>query len=127
MREQVDALTGENNTLHTEVQRLRVAVESSKARTKEIWKLSCEQIAELDKVLAARDAEILQLKSQLAAKRDTSGAPPSGTSSISETVSVPAVTGSATTREDRRGRAPPIDLFSGEDPEVRLDDWLPSL
>ena len=27
----------------------------------------------------------------------------------------------------RRGRAPPLDKFSGEDPTVRLDDWLPSL
>ena len=62
LREQVDALTGKNNTLHTEVQRLRVAVESSKARTKEIWKISCQQVAEFDEVLAARDAEILQLK-----------------------------------------------------------------
>ena len=27
----------------------------------------------------------------------------------------------------RRGRAPPLDKFSEEDPTVRLDDWLPSL
>ena len=80
LREQVDTLTGENNTLHTEVQTLRVVVESSKARTKEIWKLSCEQVAEFDEVLAAKDAEISPLKLQLAARRDTGGAPPSGTS-----------------------------------------------
>ena len=27
----------------------------------------------------------------------------------------------------RRGRAPPADPFTGEDPEVRLEDWIPSL
>ena len=30
-------------------------------------------------------------------------------------------------KDSRRGRAPPIDLFNGEDPSVRLDDWLPGL
>ena len=27
----------------------------------------------------------------------------------------------------RRGRAPPLDAFTGEDPEVRLEDWIPGL
>ena len=27
----------------------------------------------------------------------------------------------------RRGKAPPVDMFTGEDPEVRFEDWLPSL
>ena len=27
----------------------------------------------------------------------------------------------------RRGKAPPIDLYTGEDPKVRIDDWLPAL
>jgi hypothetical protein len=27
----------------------------------------------------------------------------------------------------RRGKAPPIEVFSGEDPAILLDDWLPSL
>ena len=29
--------------------------------------------------------------------------------------------------QPRRGKAPPIDPFTGENPEVRLEDWLPSL
>ena len=35
---------------------------------------------------------------------------------------MPSVTG-----HHRRGRAPPISLFSGEDAELRLDYWLPSM
>ena len=27
----------------------------------------------------------------------------------------------------RRGKAPPVDSFTGEDPEIRLEDWLPAL
>ena len=42
-----------------------------------------------------------------------------------DSVSDPAVLPSS--RESRRGRASPIDKFSGESPEVHLDDWLPSL
>ena len=29
--------------------------------------------------------------------------------------------------QQRRGRAPPIEFFSGEDPGITVDDWLPSL
>ena len=123
----VDTLTEENDNLQTELQTLREALESSKARVKEIWKISCEQVAEFDEVVTTKDAEIAELKSQLAARRETRGTSPSGMSSPSDTPSVPTVTIPATTREARRGRAPPINLFSGEDPEVRLDDWLPSL
>ena len=31
------------------------------------------------------------------------------------------------TQQRRRGKAPPIEMFSGEDLGIRLDDWLPSL
>ena len=27
----------------------------------------------------------------------------------------------------RRGKAPPVDPFTEEDPEIRLEDWLPAL
>ena len=49
----------------------------------------------------------------------------SPSSQSKDTVSHPAVLLSS--RDSRRGRAPPIDKFSGECPEVHLDDWLPSL
>ena len=29
--------------------------------------------------------------------------------------------------QQRRGKAPPIEFFSGEDPAITVDDWLPSL
>ena len=30
-------------------------------------------------------------------------------------------------RSHRKGKAPPVDPFTGEDPEVRFVDWLPAL
>ena len=27
----------------------------------------------------------------------------------------------------RKGKAPPVDFFTGEDPEVKFEDWLPTL
>ena len=39
-------------------------------------------------------------------------------------------TGEETTtskRMNRKGKAPPIDPYTGEDPEVRFEDWLPTL
>ena len=102
---------------------LQEQLESSKARVKEIWKISCEQVAEFE------NAEISQLKLQLTASRETRAMSPSGTSATSDTVTFPTPTIPATTvvRETRRGHAPPINLFSDEDPEIHLDDWLPSL
>ena len=37
--------------------------------------------------------------------------------------------GSAYTAQpvQQRGKAPPIDSFTAENPEIRLDDWLPTL
>ena len=39
-------------------------------------------------------------------------------------VSTPAI---PTLSKPLKGKAPPVELSTGEDPEVRLDDWLPSL
>ena len=36
-------------------------------------------------------------------------------------------TPSTSTRTSRKGRAPPIDQYTGEDADVRFDDWLPYL
>ena len=97
-------------------------VEASKARSKEIWRISCKQVKNFDHTIAAKDQELAQLKAQLEESLNQGRSPPS----LSEdSVSDPAVLPSS--KEPRRGRVPPIDKFSGESPEVRLDDWLPSL
>ena len=66
--------------------------------------------------------KIAQLNAQLEEHMNQRRSPPS--LSV-HSVSDPAV--SPSSRECRKGRVSPIDKFSGESPEVRLDDWLLSL
>ena len=43
-------------------------------------------------------------------------------------ISIPSErTATTPNSRQRRGKAPPIEFFSGEDPAILLDDWLPSL
>ena len=37
---------------------------------------------------------------------------------------VPTEVGTTETRPMRRGKAPPVDSFTGEDAEITMDDWL---
>ena len=79
-------------------------------------------------MITAKDNEIEELKRQL---EETS--PPSG--SVESVSHLPPGGGASHTEEPartvvprtRRGKAPPVDSFTGEDLEVWLDDWLPSL
>ena len=76
-------------------------------------------ISEYDSLLVAKDEQIATLTAQLA-ERHHHGVPSDGNGDA-DSVSEPQI------RENRRGRAPPVDKFTGEDPLVRLDDWLPGL
>ena len=99
---------------------VRQQLELKKTRVKELWRMSCEKVAEHDALIISKDEEIARLKTQLAERvcqrRPTS---PDAESLLVSDVAKP--------REARRGRAPPIDTFTGEDSAVRLDDWLPGL
>ena len=122
LKEEVQTLLGKKVAFQERVDTLTQEVEGSKARAKEIWKISCEQVEDFDNTIAAKDREIAQLRTQLEESMNRRRSP---SSRSKDTVSDPAVLSSS--RESRRGRAPPIDKFSAESPEVRLDDWLPSL
>ena len=73
--------------------------------------------------LAKKDEEITELKKKLA-----------GHSSHSPTSSIHSVAlelGDSRHPSERvgkrRGKAPPVDNLTGEDPELRFEDWLPAL
>ena len=107
-------------SLRAEVEQLKRELEAQKVKTKDMWKLSCEQLAEMDHTLSEKDDEIAELRDRLAV---LSGTPPQEDPPLSveppRTEPEPA--------RARKGRAPPIDAFTGEDPAVHLDDWLPAL
>ena len=116
----VHTLTQEEADLQEQLQALQQALEASRTRVKDIWKISCEQVEEFEEASTAKDREIAELKLRLEAQsvvRDHSPAP----SLVDSEVEVPTAT-----QQRRRDKAPPIEMFSGENLGIRLDDWLPS-
>ena len=108
-QKEVQILAQQKATLQEEMEALRQKVESSKARAREIWRISCEQVEEFDVTLTSKDQEITQLKIQLAERVGQRVSPlPFTDNSTSYPLSSPA------SRESRKGRAPPIGKFSDE-------------
>ncbi len=91
---------------------------TEKSRYKSLWGINCAQLCEFDTTIAEKDEQISQLELRLRSmgkrvareRRELTG-----------------------DREEephstlRRGRAPPVEMFSGEDVDNTLDDWIPSL
>ena len=126
-KEALEVLKGENQAL---LDRLESQLEDEKVRFRELWRTNCQCLAEYDAMVTAKDKEIEELEQQLRGRSGTS--PPPG--SVESEPHLPSGGGAPGTEEPahtvvpcmRRGKAPPVDSFTGEDLEVRLDDWLPS-
>ena len=134
-------LEDENRLLTEEVSSLRTKLQSVNGRMKDLWKANCSLAREFEEVVQCKDDEITELKRQLATSMSIVGPPLStlratapefmhGTSTITDDVTTGGVTPVERTvggASARRGRAPPVDPYSGEDECIRLDDWLPAL
>ena len=120
LRQAVADITTERDALQVQLQEVTQMLEHKKARIKELWRMSCGQVEEFDAMVVTKDDEIAALKAQLAEQKRQR----TPSSSDVDTVSISERQRS---KDSRRGRAPPIDIFTGEDPSVRLDDWLPGL
>ena len=122
LREQLKAVPSTS-----EVSKLRDELKTEKERVKQLWRTSCEQVRSHDELIGEKDAEIEKLKRQLEG-RESEGSGRSVASELSPDdllgLEIPPPPPSRTTR---RGKAPPIDAFTGENPEITLDDWLLSL
>ena len=94
--------------------------------------MNCDQItmydvesSNRDATLEARVSELETGKVTVQATRISSAGAPRMSETLPSVSSISNVTsrgGSGPQR--RRGKAPPVDPFSAENPEVRLDDWL---
>ena len=71
-------------------------------------------------MVVAKDTEIAALKAHLAEQKWQR----TPSSSDDDTV---LITERQWSKDGRHGHAPPIDLYTREDPSVRLDDWPPGL
>ena len=122
LRQQLEDVLEQKEALEEEVSSLRQAVESEKTKVRNLWRTSCAQLADFDATLTSKDEEVATLKRQLEALRAGSQSPMPMRNTVGDedlNRVVPALT--------RRGSAPPVDSFTGEDADVRLDDWIPSL
>ena len=126
LRQAVADITSERNTLQMQLQQVTAVLEQKKARIKELWRMSCGQVEEYDTMVVAKDNEIAAIKAQLA-EQEQHRTPNSSDDDTVSIVQRHKVIEKQRAKDSRRGRAPSIDLFTGEDSSIRLDDWLPGL
>ena len=107
---------------------LKDKLHEEKARIRDLWRTNCQCMAEYDDEIAAKDNEIEELRHQLSSRSEVHSVLPH----TAET----RVRGNTRTGEEplqpqgsraHRGKAPPVDPFTGENLEIRIDEWLPSL
>ena len=137
LREQV-------SSLNEEVTRLNEMLKRETERVVEMWKMNCAQVIGFDEAITTKDSEIEALKAKVAELQTSLGRRPMGSTSVPARASsarprgsvetsahvelAPVVTpGTHASVPARRGKAPPVKKFNGEDPDCLLEDWLPSL
>lgn len=128
LREQLE---GERTAAPTsdEVSKLKEELRVEREKAKRMWRMNCDQVSMHDTLLSEKDAEIDKLK-KLLAKHDGSERSSEASRDDRSELSItppPPVPVTNPVRKTRRGKAPPVDAFTGENPETTLDDWLPSL
>lgn len=118
--DELKTLRAELEAVKAEKEELCQQVEQEKKRFRELWKTNCQCLAEYDELIAQQQAEIKRLKELLPTAGTRPDSPVSDVSSHSPNGDYdgPRV-GS---RRPRRGKAPPVDPFTGENPELQRDD-----
>ena len=117
------------------------ALAREKQKVKRMWRDKCEQLLRHEDQQDAKDAEIQSLKAELARLRAShertseermrSSSVPSNSEGLSSNdggglLISPQHEISGRTQSARVGKAPPIDTFTGENPDTLWEDWLPT-
>ena len=108
-----------------DVERLKADLKAAKEKAKHMWQLSCSHSREQAEQIAALEAEVARLKTSRSPEALSDVSPSVPLSGRSSPVSQEVDT--ELTRPTCKGKAPPVDSFTGEDPAVKLEDWLPIL
>lgn len=151
LRLALSAVQEENGALRTEVSNLNSRLCEEKDRYKALWKINCESTIQYDLFLSEKEHEISRLRNRILeleggsdprrviprggatpvderSNSDLGGAGNEDASSrSSENSSHVTREGSKPKPVARRGKAPPVDPFTGENPSLRLEEWLPAL
>ena len=108
LKQALEEAIQQKQALGDQVESLNQDLASSRARITELWKMSCAQVQEYDKIVTAKDNEIRELQSQLSDSSRSSFPEVQDASITSEETKLIG----KVTREPRRGRAPPqLTLF----------------
>ena len=135
LEEELETLQGERDELREQVEQLKDDLTEEKQQVKELWRRNCTQSAQMDCLLQEKDAEILKLRQQVAELALGKQAKATPTVVVTKptslrTATVPKGTWSkeqSFQSQKRRGKAPPVDSFTGETPTNRPEDWFPTL
>ena len=136
------------SALQDDIGTLTDKLERETERVIELWCRNCEHVSTFDKAVTAKDAKIASLRASIAKLEASCVDPPTmpapvhtsvlpRVSTLSHsTVTLPSphpsgsdsqVGRAVVSTAPRRGKAPPVSEFSGDDLDCTLDDWLPSL
>ena len=114
--------------LQAGVNNLRQQLTQERDKYKQLWGLNCLQMAEFQQVLSGKEEELKGLRQKLPQGLTHGGGSRPGSVALSrDEPGPPNSEGKSSSLAARRGRAPPVEMFSGEDSETTLEDWLPSL
>ena len=144
-------LEEEKTGLLEEVRQLKESMQREREKYTTLWRMNCEQFIEQDKEIETLQSRVLELEmgSRVRHPEHTPLAHLDSATDLVPSVSplhgarrpeepavgrrCPVYSPSVPSRtirgagEARRGKAPPIDPFSGESPDVLFEDWLPAL
>ena len=128
LREALRAAEEAQAALQVEVNNLRQQLTQEGDKYKQLWGLNCLQMAEFEQVLSEKEEELKGLRQKLPRELTQGGGSRPGSVASSRDEPRPqSIEGKSSSLTTRRGRAPPVEMFSGEDSETTLEDWLPSL
>ena len=128
--DETDGLGEELQSLRTELEavkaenlELKQQLNQEKERIREVCCTNCQCLARYDDFLPQQEAMISWLKGLLSAPSTYSAMPVSGKDVSSGLEEQPL----AVTHKPRWGKAPHVDPFTAENPEMSMGDWFPSL
>ena len=135
---ELESLRGvSSDELAAEVERVKAELVEEREKRRQLWQTTCQQVAEQDRLLSTKEDELLALRTQLASLSPRTVLPRVEEEDSSERARSPSEARAppplipprsvAHESRTRRGKAPPVEPFTGENAEVQFEDWLPTL
>ena len=127
-REELERVTAKRDELQTQLAEQQGEVQCQKEHYAQLQRLNCEQLEEFDKKFEDKEDQIKSLLEKI--KQLEAVTHHSAMTFLQATAPTTTLTPSARTpamNVARRGKAPPVDQFSGDQPDLTFNDWLPTL